>query len=68
MTAPAHGRAPPALVLCRQCCEYVFDAEAACPHCGGDTRRAGARYLASGYAPIEAINRLDRVLERRGSN
>ena len=65
MTAPALGRAPPTLVLCRQCCEYIFDGEAACPHCGGDPRQASARYLSSGYAAIEAINRLDRAVERR---
>jgi hypothetical protein len=65
MTAPARGRAPPTLVLCRQCVEYVYEGETACPHCGGDPRQPSVRYLAAGYAPIEAMNRLDRALERR---
>jgi hypothetical protein len=67
VTAPARGRAPSTLVLCRQCVEYVFEGEAVCPHCGGDPCQAGARYLAAGYAPIEAMNRLDRALDRRAA-
>jgi hypothetical protein len=63
----ARGLAPPALVLCRQCVEYVFEGEIACPHCGGDPRQPSARYLAAGYAPVEAMNRLDRALDRRAA-
>jgi len=67
MTTPARGRAPPALVLCRRCVEYIFERETTCPHCGGDPRQASARYLAAGYAPVEAMSRLDRALDRRAA-
>jgi hypothetical protein len=65
VTALPLGRAPPRLVLCRQCVEYVYEGETICPHCGGDPRLASARYLAAGYAAIEAMQRLDRALESR---
>jgi hypothetical protein len=62
----AHGKAPPVLVLCRSCIQYVFEHETVCPHCGADPRQPSPRYDAAGYAPIEAMARLDRALERRG--
>jgi hypothetical protein len=63
---PAKGRAAPVLVLCRQCVEYVFAGTEVCPHCGRDAREIGPRYRDGPYQAIEAIERLDRLLARRG--
>jgi hypothetical protein len=62
----AHGRPAPVLVLCRQSVEYVVSDQATCPHCGRDPRQVGAAYRASGHAIVETMQRLERVLERRG--
>jgi len=63
---PVQGRPAPVLVLCRQCIEYVFEGTATCPHCGRDAREIGSRYRDRGCAAIEAMQRVERVLERRG--
>jgi hypothetical protein len=62
---PPRGRAAPVLVLCRQCLQYVFEGTAICPHCGCDSREAGARYRDAGYLAIETMQRIDRAVERR---
>jgi hypothetical protein len=54
------------MVLCRQCLHYVFEGTQLCPHCGGDASEAGARYRDGGYLAIEAIQRIDRAVGRRG--
>jgi hypothetical protein len=67
MTRPVHdrGRAAPALILCRQCIEYVFEGTEICPHCGGDAREPGPRYRDGPYHAIEAAARIERALRRR---
>jgi hypothetical protein len=65
-TSPVQGRAAPVLILCRQCIEYVFEGTTTCPHCGGNAREIGSRYCAGGYVMIEAMQRLERAVERRG--
>ena len=62
---PPKGRAPPVLVLCRQCIRYVYEGTTACPHCGRDARETGPRYRDGGYLEIETLQRIDRVVERR---
>lgn len=62
---PPQARAAPVMVLCRQCLQYVFEGTQVCPHCGGDAREASARYRDGGYLAIEAIQRIDRAVERR---
>ncbi|HUI96453.1 MAG TPA: hypothetical protein VLX44_11915 [Xanthobacteraceae bacterium] len=59
------GEAAPALVLCRQCVEYVFAGTVTCPHCGRDARLAGPRYRDEGHAAIEAMRRIEDALARR---
>jgi hypothetical protein len=59
--APVSGRAPPVLVLCRQCLQYVFEGTSICPHCGGNARETGQRYRDEGYLAIETIQRIDRL-------
>jgi hypothetical protein len=59
--APVSGRAPPVLVLCRQCLQYVFEGTSICPHCGGNARETGQRYRNEGYLAIETIQRIDRL-------
>ena len=61
----AKGEAAPALVLCRQCVEYVFAGTVTCPHCGEDARVAGPRYRDGAYEAIEAMRRIEDVLGRR---
>ena len=63
---PPQGRAAPVLVLCRQCIRYVYEGTTACPHCGGDARETGSRYRDGGYLEIETLQRIDRIMERRG--
>lgn len=63
---PPQASAAPVMVLCRQCLHYVFDGTQLCPHCGGDARETGARYRDGGYLAIEAIQRIDRAVGRRG--
>ncbi len=58
---PPRGRAPPVMVLCRQCLRYVFEGTVACPHCGGNARETGERYRDEGYLAIETMQRLDRL-------
>jgi hypothetical protein len=60
----AGGRPSPRLILCRHCAEYIFEGTGICPHCGHDTREIGARYRDGGYAAIEAIQRIEEVVER----
>jgi hypothetical protein len=55
------GKAPPPLVLCRQCVRYVFDGTIICPHCAGDARQIGDRYRDGGYLAIETMQRIDRL-------
>lgn len=62
---PAKGRPAPVLMLCRQCVEYVFEGTEICPHCGRDAREIGARYRDGRYQAIEAIQRIEHVLQRR---
>ena len=62
---PPKGRAPPVLVLCRQCIRYVYEGTTSCPHCGGDARETGSRYRDGGYLEIETLQRIDRAVERR---
>jgi hypothetical protein len=62
---PATGRPAPALVLCRQCVEYVFAGTITCPHCGQDARRIGQRYRDAGYQASEAMRRIDDAVRRR---
>jgi len=65
---PARALASPALVLCRQCAEYVFAGTTICPHCGGDAREIGPRYRDGNYAAIEALKAIERIestLKRR---
>lgn len=63
--SPVKGRPAPVLVLCRQCVEYVFEGTATCPHCGRDAREAGPRYRDSPYPALEAMQRIERILEGR---
>jgi hypothetical protein len=60
------GRPSPALVLCRQCIQYVFEGTALCPHCGRDAREIGSRYRDEGHLALEAIQKLERALDRLG--
>jgi hypothetical protein len=60
------GRPAPVLVLCRQCVEYVFAGTETCPHCGRDARETGPRYRDGNHAAIDAIQRIDALLARRG--
>ena len=64
-TSPPRARPAPTLVLCRQCVEYVYEGTETCPHCGRDAREVSARYRDGGYLAAEAIQRIERVLERR---
>jgi hypothetical protein len=59
------ANAAPRLVLCRQCIEYVYEGTEICPHCGGNAREAGERYREEGYEVAEAIQQIERALERR---
>ena len=52
--APVSGRAPPVLVLCRQCLQYVFEGTSI-------ARETGQRYRNEGYLAIETIQRIDRL-------
>jgi hypothetical protein len=63
---PPQGGCAPVLVLCRQCIRYVYEGTTVCPHCGGDSREISTRYRDGGYLAIEAIQRIERVAERRG--
>ena len=63
---PPKAKAPPVLVLCRQCLQYVFDGTRDCPHCGGNAREAAAAYAERGYLAIEAMQRIDRLRELAG--
>jgi hypothetical protein len=63
--SPVKGNPAPVLVLCRQCIEYVYEDTKTCPHCGRDAREIGSRYREEGYAAIEAMERIQRTLERR---
>ena len=63
---PDRARPAPVLVLCRQCAEYVFERTVTCPHCGRDPREIGPRYIDGGYLAVEAIQRIERIAERRG--
>ena len=58
------ANAAPALVLCRQCIEYVYEGTEICPHCGANAREAGERYREEGYQVAEAIQQIERALER----
>ena len=62
---PPKALAPPTLVLCRQCVEYVYEDTETCPHCGRNAREIGARYREGGYMVAEAIGQIERALERR---
>ena len=42
--APAEGRVPPRLDLCRSCNSYIWPTEKICPHCGGEVEAAAAAY------------------------
>ena len=63
---PPKAKAPPVLVLCRQCLQYVFDGTRDCPHCGGNARETSPAYEASGYLAVEAMARIDRLRELAG--
>lgn len=62
---PLQGHTSPALILCRQCVQYVFEGTVTCPHCGRDAREASARYRDGGYLGVEAILKVERAMERR---
>jgi len=62
---PPKALAPPTLVLCRQCVAYVYKGTQTCPHCGRDAREASERYREGGYMVAEAIQQIERALERR---
>jgi len=62
---PPQGRTSPALILCRQCVQYVFEGTVTCPHCGRDAREASTRYRDGGYLGVEAILKIERAMERR---
>ena len=64
----ARGRPAPVLVLCRQCLAYVFEGTRTCPHCGRDAREIGSRYRDGDYRALEAIQRIERAIERRGES
>lgn len=61
---PPKATAAPRLVLCRQCIQYVHEGTQTCPHCGGDAREPSERYRAEGYEITEAIQQIERALER----
>jgi Y-X(10)_GDL-associated radical SAM protein len=42
--APAEGRVPPSLDLCRSCNSYIWPTEKICPHCGGDVEVASVAH------------------------
>jgi hypothetical protein len=67
-SAPPKAYAPPTLVLCRQCVQYVYEGTETCPHCGGNAREIGARYRGGGHQVTEAIQQIERALERRKAN
>jgi len=62
---PLKAYAPPTLVLCRQCVQYVYEGTETCPHCGRDARMIGPRYRDGGYMITEAMGQIERALERR---
>jgi len=61
---PPKAAAAPRLVLCRQCIQYVYEGTATCPHCGGDALEPSERYREEGHQVAEAIEQIERVLER----
>lgn len=63
--APPQAYAPPVMVLCRQCVQYVYEGTETCPHCGGKAHEIGERYRADGHQVTEAIRQIERALERR---
>ena len=62
---PPKAVAPPRLVLCRQCIQYVYEGTEACSHCGGNAREAGERYRNEGHQVAEAIQLIQRAVEQR---
>jgi predicted amidophosphoribosyltransferase len=62
---PPKAFAPPTLVLCRQCVQYVYEGTETCPQCGRNAREMGAHYRNGGHQVTEAIQQIERALERR---
>ena len=65
---PPKAATAPRMVLCRQCVQYVYEGTETCPHCGRDAREIGARYREEGYEIAEAIQQIERALERHGAS
>jgi Y-X(10)_GDL-associated radical SAM protein len=64
--APAEGRLPPRLALCRACHCHIYDHEVTCPHCGADVAEARARHEAAQAGREAAMARLSALLSRGG--
>jgi hypothetical protein len=63
--APPKAVTAPRLVLCRQCIQYVYEGTETCPHCGGNAREPSERYREEGFQIAEAIQQIERALEKR---
>jgi Y-X(10)_GDL-associated radical SAM protein len=60
--APAEGRIPPRLHLCRACNAYTAPEESTCPHCGADIQAAAAVYEEERRARAAAIVGIEQQL------
>ncbi|BAQ80073.1 MULTISPECIES: GDL motif peptide-associated radical SAM/SPASM maturase [Pseudomonas] len=60
--APAEGRIPPRLALCRSCLEYIHAVETTCPHCHADVAAAEARHQEDRLRQQALINTLHQLL------
>ena len=60
--APAVGRLPPRLELCRACNEYIASDETTCPHCDADIAAAAQTYVEDCCRRDAAISEIERHL------
>jgi hypothetical protein len=57
-------RMPVELAICRNCRQYIFKHETACPHCRADIRESGVRWADEQARALASRIKLERALEK----